>query len=196
MSDKHPTCPKCNGLLKFEPADILGPDRVKCILCGWEKHRAIELNATTPVVAISSPKTEDVMSNTTTVTKRGQCPSCKRDDVLLPGPKCSRCYDRISRGIDVITGEPVKVFRAHDHAVSSVPAAVTSSAAPTPVPAKKSVPVKAAADSCTIDIIQVLDDVWISQRSDIIRRLNTASGSCSQLAMAISFVDRIKQLGA
>ncbi len=114
MSEHHPRCPQCKGLLKYEPADILGPERVKCILCGWEKHRdkpIIDQSVTVTTVTIPVAKTEATVSET----KRGNCPSCNREDVLMPGPKCSRCYDRIKRGVDVITGESTPVFRAHDH---------------------------------------------------------------------------------
>lgn len=41
MTDQHPRCPQCGGLLKHEPADILGPERVHCILCGWELARSV-----------------------------------------------------------------------------------------------------------------------------------------------------------
>jgi len=40
--------------------------------------------------------------------KRATCPVCKRKDVLMPsGQKCSRCYDRQSKGLDPVTGRPI-----------------------------------------------------------------------------------------
>jgi hypothetical protein len=39
MAETRPRCPQCDGLLKYEPADLLGPERVHCILCGWELLR-------------------------------------------------------------------------------------------------------------------------------------------------------------
>lgn len=179
MSEQHPRCPHCHGLLKYEPADILGPERVKCILCGWEKARPAAPVKPLPVPETAKPspapsaatikraapgtlitfgtcpscQRPDMKLNhsgkcgrcayrllkgidlllpsqkpgiaaprqavtqlkpeikeitmTTKITPRGHCPTCDRDDVLMPGPKCSRCYDRISKGRDPKTNEPV-----------------------------------------------------------------------------------------
>jgi len=38
MADQRPRCPACQGLLKHEPASVVGPERVYCI-CGWSLYR-------------------------------------------------------------------------------------------------------------------------------------------------------------
>ena len=41
-----------------------------------------------------------------TKSKRGTCTLCKRPNVLIPGGgKCCRCYERLKRGVDPITGK-------------------------------------------------------------------------------------------
>jgi hypothetical protein len=51
----------------------------------------------------------------------GTCPSCKRENVNMPGPnKCSRCYDRIKRGVDVITGEPISAKAPATHVAPAI----------------------------------------------------------------------------
>lgn len=264
MSDQHPTCPKCTGLLKYEPADILGPERVKCILCGWEKARAsapaakrvpvpgkpapvlkvavaepfpkfgtcplckrpgmnlkhgghcgrcayrlangIDLTlpnqkpgimasrvwphtvivtaAARPEVIAEKPDTKEIAMSENT-NKRGHCPSCNRDDVLMPGPKCSRCYDRIKKGKDVITGEPVAAQEA----------AAPSTAITPPLAPKKPVQAPANPNICTIDVVQVLDGVWSEKRAIMLSKLNESKSVCTRLALANSFVERINQLG-
>lgn len=157
----RPVCPKCSGLLLFEPAAEGYEDRVLCRVCGWQVFRAPQVIQTEKpmeqkisyerkcidcgIVANhfgnrcgpcwadfnrsrndtdntymsndiqngcdDTNQIEEVIVTTKTTqtsgTPRGYCPSCNRDDVLMPGPKCSRCYDRIKKGKDVITGEPV-----------------------------------------------------------------------------------------
>ena len=108
MSDQHPRCPRCSGLLKFEPKDIHGPARVNCILCSWEKFKPEEQKSDD-----SSQKTDlkndSCLLNSEYLPKEkpmrrpthGHCPSCGRDDVNMPGPICSRCYSRKARGIAI-----------------------------------------------------------------------------------------------
>jgi len=38
---------------------------------------------------------------------RGDCPLCKRKNVHMPGPKCSRCYSRLAKGRDILTNQPI-----------------------------------------------------------------------------------------
>ncbi|MEI8133016.1 MAG: hypothetical protein WCG34_11335 [Leptolinea sp.] len=90
----HPTCPKCKALLTFEPAYGLISARVKCILCGWERARPV-------AVVIPPPERVEVKQVAIRTDKRGTCQLCLREDVYLRGPKCSRCYNRIKRGVDV-----------------------------------------------------------------------------------------------
>jgi hypothetical protein len=114
MSDKHPTCPKCKGLLKYELADIVGPERVTCILCGWWKTRSSEHNA--HIKKPSDPSNDRVNpsenrvkeTNMATKITHGTCNHCNRENVNMPSPgKCSRCYDRMKRGVDIFTGKPI-----------------------------------------------------------------------------------------
>jgi hypothetical protein len=195
MSAKHPTCPKCNGLLKHEPADILGPERVKCILCSWELFRTPVVKAAVPAAPLTEstkaaaavPAKPAKKENTMSTNPLGHCNLCHRDHVRLPSPgKCSRCYSRLKRGVDVITGLPL----------SSPPPAAAESKTPAAAPSEKQGQPTPDPWVCTIDVIQVLDDAWFSQRCNIISRLNESKGACSQLALAHGFVERINQLGA
>ena len=99
MSDSHPTCPKCAGLLKYEPADILGPERVECILCGWVKVRLA-----TPVKPVPAPDKPAAMPRPPSPVeprqKFGICPSCRRPDMhTIHNGVCGRCYYRQTHGI-------------------------------------------------------------------------------------------------
>jgi hypothetical protein len=192
MSDKHPRCPMCKGLLKHEPADILGPERVKCILCGWEKthghvtaapDQAAMIITPAPVVDPIKIEEENCMSTTT---KRGYCPSCKRDDVLMPGPKCSRCYDRASRGVDAITGEPIPPLRAHDHIATPK----------TKLPPKAPSTETAEPSAYKIDLVECLDASWAILRTHMVQKLVAEPTAQSRLSMTFKMVTDLKSLAA
>lgn len=307
VSDKHPTCPKCKGLLKHEPADILGPERVKCILCSWEKYRPdapavrvaetvkllppltmkcltcgrefassdarttvstcsgcryrikhgrdpltgnplpepikaapigaqpetrpkdgscvgcgrpglvldnggycgrckyrrannIDLYLPNQTSGIAAPrkttapatiKTETKeISMPSTKTKRGNCPSCRRDDVLMPGPKCSRCYDRIERGVDVITGKPpVKPALAPailaDDEVETLPVTVV----------KQAKPVELTFEDFHIDVVGAVDEAWRTKRHDFITQLRNATKAAEKLRIAFHTLASVKAMG-
>ena len=192
MSEQHPRCPQCKGLLKYEPADILGPERVHCILCGWQKARAssgAKLQTEAPQNDsnnTSAPNMEITMTTTATATKRGFCPSCKRDDVLMPGPKCSRCYYRAKRGMDAITGEPIIPLRAHDFAVTPTPKLIPAA----PAPKAPSEP-KLAPAGYNIDLMAALDEAWQFKRASIIAQLQKAEKSSDRLSLACLYVSSI-----
>ena len=96
-TNKHPRCNKCQGLLLFEKAYGQVPDRVVCLLCGWDKAREIS----------SKFDVQGSRLTTTNVESRphagrlGTCPVCFRENLYIRGPKCSRCYKRIRSGRDV-----------------------------------------------------------------------------------------------
>lgn len=48
--------------------------------------------------------------------KKGNCPTCKRDDVtLVVADKCARCYDRVKKGKDPVTGETLGTEQTQPH---------------------------------------------------------------------------------
>ena len=111
--------------------------------------------------------------------KRGTCPICKREDVLMPGPKCSRCYDRTQRGVDVLTGKPVAPFRAHDHVVKTTAsplAGYLSTIVVVPEVQPELVAPPAVITPYTIDPVELLDTTWLEIRERWINKfLNTGS---------------------
>lgn len=140
---------------------------------------------------------------------KGTCITCKRPDLSLPkGNACGRCGYRISMGRDPLTNEPIAIktglaVLADNESETGVQAkktghkaATPSVAATPPILPEKRAQTPPAFGTCTIDVIQVLDDAWHAQRVDIVRRLNDSKGDCSRLALTISVVERIKQLGA
>lgn len=256
----HPTCPKCNGLLKHEPADILGPERVKCILCGWEKIRSgarparvapvsetVKTSPVEPKPKLSpkpkaDPRPTDgtcaschraglVLNNggicgrctyrlskgievmlpnqqsgimaprkgATSITpiqtketthmpsKRGTCPLCKRENVLMPGPKCSRCYSRAKLGLDLLTGEPLPVFRAHDHSdLSSVKDTVK--------PAAKSAAAALPASGFSLDVLAVIDEAWSSKRAAFIDQILAADKTADKLRITLNTLASVRDM--
>lgn len=183
------TCPGCGREgLKFSG---------KCGRCVDREKHGLDLITGKPLVTVPKPpsiqpetiavqpKAKEPTMATKKVTPRGDCPSCNRKDVLMPGPKCSRCYDRIKKGKDVITGAPV---------TAQEPAPPLKAATP-PISEKKAVQHKPAADACTVDVKQLLDDTWISQRMLILEKLDKTRSNYSRLEMALHYVDRLKEVG-
>lgn len=250
----HPTCPKCNGLLKHEPADILGPERVKCILCGWEKVRPGARPARVAPVSetmkkapaepkpkadprpadgscVSCHRTGLVLSNggicgrctyrlskgidvlltnqqsgilaprkvATPITpiqtketthmpsKRGTCPLCKRENVLMPGPKCSRCYSRSKLGLDLLTGEPLPVFRAHDHSDLS---SIKDTIKPAVKPAAATLP----ASGFSLDVLAVIDEAWSSKRAAFIDQILAADKTADKLRITLNTLASVRDM--
>jgi hypothetical protein len=101
LPSKHPRCNRCNALLRFEKAYGQVPDRVTCMLCGWEKMREVVIVVQeVPQSDKSKPsgvKREDSRPHAW----RGTCPVCFRENIMIRGPRCSRCYKRIHLGRDV-----------------------------------------------------------------------------------------------
>lgn len=152
--------------------------------------------------------------------KYGNCPSCKRENVLMPGPKCSRCYDRIKRGKHVITGEPIKPLRAHDiepagktaTATTTKPAKAaplapailaddeTENAAPvSPTPAAGSTtavePEKKPSDDFNVDVLAAIDSAWLVKRDVFIGQLQAATKTADRLRIAFHTLATIQAMG-
>lgn len=246
METTHPTCPKCKGLLKYEPADILGPERVKCILCGWEKHRPAPPAPLRPETAEERPKQADSpkprperkptfgtcpsckriamslkhggicgrcsyrktngidvllpnhtpgilapraeqeqqQTNTKPETKEnsmakttGTCPVCKRPDRKMNGTKCPRCYSRIAKGLDPLTGEPVKLLRAHDLEPADRTAVGKA------VPARSETPA-APSTGFNLDVLAAIDEAWQGKREAVLLQLRATDRIADKLRLA------------
>lgn len=207
----RPRCPKCNGLLKHEPAGIIGPERVHCILCSWQMVRATariapapETVETVPVEPKPEPElipeTKEIPM-TTTKTKRGHCPSCKRDDVLMPGPKCPHCYDRTKKGLDVITGKPIKLLRAHDLNPAPIAAVVPARRAAILAgdePEISAGPAKTAAPPAAgfnLYAMAAIDEAWNAKRDVIISQLNAADKTAQKMRIAFYALASVSAMG-
>jgi len=120
---------------------------INCINCGWygfppasnEEAKQEEVDAdlaailapvlskamsiipkNIPIMPIiqASPLKDIKQKETTMSTQKGTCPTCKREGVSMPFlDKCHRCYDRIRKGKDPLTGKP-KVISGDNSAVS------------------------------------------------------------------------------
>jgi hypothetical protein len=168
--------------------------------------RTNEPGTTRPVV---NPAIEEItMTTKNKTTPRGTCPICKREDVLLPGPKCFRCYDRIKRGVDVITGLPIPPLRAHDlEKTAKAPVAPKPSLAILadndlddgpplpPVRPAKHQPAPPTDYGVKLDIADIIDGLWLEKRTAMLRLLSAAPNECERLDMAQMFVHRIKSIG-
>ncbi|MFZ4857941.1 MAG: hypothetical protein ACOYL3_16245 [Desulfuromonadaceae bacterium] len=206
MSDRHPTCPKCKGLLKYEAADIVSPERVTCILCGWGKTRSSEQTQTS--------KLETTMAKIT----HGTCNHCKRENVNMPFPgKCSRCYDRMKRGVDIFTGEPVPTepapailaddeppsdpsdnrvkhrvkpstppLRAHDYSSKRQKTRVVQEPAPLCSCEHADLP------TCSIDLAAVIDTAWQYRRSVMLQRLSECPAEDERFILTCDFISEIR----
>ncbi len=183
------TCPGCGrDGLKFSG---------KCGRCVDREKHGLDLVTGKPLVTVPKPptvqpetiavqpKTKEPTMATKKVTPRGDCPSCNRKDVLMPGPKCSRCYYRISKGQDPITGKPV---------AAQEPVAPQKAATP-PISEKKAVQPKPASGTCTVNVMQLVDDTWIAQRSIMEKKLNDCIGY-DRLDLTLAYIDKINELGA
>lgn len=166
-------CPH-GGVKYVGPAKVVKPDRNK--------------QPSAPEVRPANPPMIATKEKTMTKLAKGTCPTCKRTTVTLTQTKagdCFRCYDRIKKGKDPVTGlvgqaaPPVPPPRAAQETTAPQPAA------PTPP----------AAGTCTIDVVQVLDSLLAEKRAIMVEKLNSSKSICSQLALAHTYVERINALG-
>ena len=223
----RPPCPVCGGFLDHKPADVLGPERVKCMQCGWLLERMVaakplppeELFSGEDKVSSTENKLSDVIIDADTWVKtdkldkldkedemteqapavkkspRGDCPECNRKDVLMPGPKCSRCYDRLRRGVDVITGECVPPLQTHELVPSIVKAPAKQAAPKVTLKDPAAVLVKrSATDPLSIDPVECVDALWRNLRNSFIRKLSGSTSALDRLETALCMVEDLKEL--
>ena len=121
--------------------------------------------------------------------KHGNCPSCKRENVLMPGPKCSRCYDRIKRGVHVITGEPLKLLRSHDlEPAKTAVATKTRPAQPETMPT-------APTTGFNLDILAAIDEAWFGKREAVLLQLKATDKTADKLRLALNVLSSVNTLG-
>lgn len=145
-----------------------------------------------PVQTIPAQPKENTMAKPA---RTGTCPTCSRPNVTLTQTKagnCFRCYDRIRKGHDPLgTGRADKKKGAEPAPEAPAPEA----AATPPILKEKPVQPKPAPDACTIDVIQLLDDMWLEKRVIMVDQLSRSKSICSRLALANSYAERINALG-
>lgn len=123
IGDECYICPVCGSYKAVsrqylpQTEALLSPVKNSEFPNGEIKTKTEISKATPSTVDAMSAKKETCNSNTkeettsgTVVTKtktpRGTCKLCNRPDVIIPGGgKCSRCYSRIKKGLDPLTGE-------------------------------------------------------------------------------------------
>lgn len=168
------SCPH-GGVKYVGPAKVTKPNR------NQQPPASDEQPAIVPVIAIKE--------KTMTKLAKGTCPTCKRTEVTLTQTKvgdCFRCYDRTKKGKDPVTGLLVSAQKA----AAPVPPATP------PILTGKSAPATPAPDTCMIDVVQLLDDMWAEKRTLMVNQLNQSKNICSRLALANSFAERINSIGA
>lgn len=153
--------------------------------------KPLNLPTTSPDVDITPIKEPDMSKAT-----HGTCNHCKRDDVHLPSPgKCSRCYSRMKKGLDVITGEPIPLFRAHDHA----PVAHKPAPAPAvPAAPKVSTPITpdfmpvSSVPALNVDLEKVIDSAWQSKRAALIKKISDVENDYDRLMLACDIISDLQ----
>jgi hypothetical protein len=114
---------------------------------------------------------ESDMSKTT----HGFCNHCKRDDVNLPSPgKCSRCYSRIRRGLDVITGEPLAIPSVPPPAIQAVDLGETG------INEAQFLSTENIGHSI-ISLEALLDEVWQQKRTQLLGMLDQCNSNLERL---------------
>ena len=99
--EKHPRCNKCKALLRFEKAYGQVPDRVTCLLCGWQKMLEVAVKGNEELRMKNEKLNSQFSIPNSKLPLLGTCPVCFRENIYIKGPKCSRCYKRIRLGRDV-----------------------------------------------------------------------------------------------
>lgn len=253
MTTPRPRCPKCDGLLKHWPADVIGPERVTCTLCGWIFERtappipAREIFSEKPaepatkwIGACPSCKRAGIIiwKNTGTCSRcnyrlrqgldvymetevariqgtnnkpaaqpnpkekdmptHGDCPVCNRKNVNMPGPKCSRCYDRIKNGKDVITGlklpAPATTAGSAPGTGGSNPLVPSLPSVPKQKPDKQPKTIIVKTSICSVDIMAVIDATWQHKRQILADDLGKIVDPKNRLRQAARVLDNIESI--
>lgn len=174
-------CPH-GGVKYVGPAKVVKPDRNK--------------QPSAPEVRPANPPMIATKEKTMTKLAKGTCPTCKRTAVTLTQTKagdCFRCYDRIKKGKDPVTGLIGQAVPPVPPPKATQETAVPQQDAVLKAPASAAAP--PVAGTCTIDVVQVLDSLLAEKRASMVEKLNSSKSICSQLALAHTYVERINALG-
>lgn len=127
----------------------------------------------------------------------GACPVCKRPDRKMNGTKCPRCYSRIAKGLDPLTGKPAKaappapVILADDKTENNTPVS------PTPAAGSKTAiePEKQAGNDFNVDVLAAIDSAWLVKRDIFIGQLQAATKTADRLRIAFHTLASIQAMG-
>lgn len=89
---------RCGGFMQLKRLSIDTYAHV-CMLCGRDD---LPRRVATGIDADGAPAPIKPK-----VMKRKTCPGCYRPGLIFTG-KCGRCRERIKRGLDLVTGMPIK----------------------------------------------------------------------------------------
>lgn len=146
------------------------------------------------IIIVDHTINEEITDMAQKTTPRGTCPVCKRENVLLPGPKCHRCYGRARKGLDALTGDPAtSETPAKAQKPAPAPAPVAEQPAPGPNPPARAA--TTARDVCSVDIVAHLDSVWTSKRASWIRELTESPNISNRLLYAGQMIKALEELG-
>lgn len=125
----------------------------------------------------------------------GTCPVCKRPDRKMNGTKCPRCYSRIAKGLDPLTGKPANAappapaILADDETENMATAIVAMVTIPEIVQEKK------ISNDFNVDVLGAIDSAWLVKRDTFICQLTAAKTTPDRLRIAFHTLATIQALG-